>query len=745
MVASTRLALARSHAQENGADVTRLGVETSNSGQAVSPFRGRLLVAVPLTIGVTAWWQLVAGPPSAGHAGGSGLAHPGVTALLTFPLALLAAIGSDWALHRRYRVSWSAGAGERGGPVGRPMFLRAAVTAGIFVVLFFMTAPLRQAAHDALLATPRPDLAAIGYEVSCPPSASAQECRRIEEGLASFDAAMLASLHGAMVDHGQHSASAGASATGQHTVHGHGAASDRDAWQTLAVFGIALLLAVSGLVLARIRPASARVLPASVRVLPASGAAGARGRWHWGAAGAALVLLLGGSLVFAPGAQASAVPPPFSVPLRIPPVLTGAQIDLTMAQTEVQLLPSGPPTRMWTYNGMFPGPTIRRPSGQATQVTVHNQLPAAAGSMTLHHHGSHSRSAEDGQPAADLIPPGGQRTYRYEHQEQGRPERAATQWYHDHRMDVTGRNVWNGLAGMVILDDEVDSALPLPRGEFDVPLMIVDRTFDADNQIPYRFNSIGTVADTVLVNGVPQPYFEVGDRRYRLRVLNASNRRSYTLALSNGQAMTQIGTESGLLPAPVTRTQIEVFPAERVELVIDFAGRLGQDIVLRNLAGDGPGTAQVMQFRVTRDVAETSFVPPALRPAPTFPQPVRTRTFSLNFDASTGSWTINNQSFDPDRVDADPVLGTTERWVFVNQSFATHVIHIHDVDWRLESRNLQPPQPWEDGLKEVWRIDPLERISLITTFTDNAGRYVFHCHILEHEDHAMMAQFEVRP
>src|SRR5262249_21760454 len=160
---------------------------------------------------------------------------------------------------------------------------------------------------------------------------------------------------------------------------------------------------------------------------------------------------------------------------------------------------SGPPTRMWTYNGMFPGPTIRRPSGNPTQVTIHNELPESAGSMTLHHHGSHSQSSDDGQPAAELIPAGVQRTDTCEHEENGQPERAATQWYHDHSMGVTGRNVWNGLAGMFILDDDVDGALPLPKGDRDVPLMVVDRTFDANNQIPYQFDGLGSMADTVLV------------------------------------------------------------------------------------------------------------------------------------------------------------------------------------------------------------------------------------------------------
>jgi spore coat protein A len=635
------------------------------------------LVAVLLTMGVTAWWRLVPGPLSADHAGGSGLRHLGVTASVTFPAALLAAAGSGWVFRRR----WSA----RTGGAARPSLARVAVTAGVFALLILVTAAVRQAAHDALASTPEPDPAAV--------MAHSRHSGSMADGPAALD--------------------------------------------TLAVFGIALVLAGAGGALARILPSSGPAATGPRRAVLV------HARRRRAAVVSILALLVGGGLVFAPGALASSVPAPFSVPLRIPPVLTGSQIDLTMAQTDVQVLPSGPPTRMWTYNGMFPGPTIRRPSGQPTQVTVHNQLPGSAGSMTLHHHGSHSRSTEDGQPDTELIPPGGQRTYTYEHQENGGPERAATQWYHDHRMDVTGRNVWNGLAGMFILDDDVDSALPLPSGEFDVPLMIVDRTFDANNQIPYRFNSLGTAADTILVDGAPQPYYDVGDRRYRFRVLNASNERPYTLALSNGQPITQIGTESGLLPAPVTRTRIELYPAERADIVIDFAGRLGQEIVLQNLDGDATGTAQVMQFRVTRHLAETSHVPAVLRPAPTFPQPVRTRTFSLNFEASTGSWTINGQTFDPDRIDADPVLGTTERWVFVNLSFATHAIHIHDVDWRLESRNGQPPQPWENGLKEVWRIDPMERVSLITTFTDHTGPYIFHCHILEHEDRGMMAQFKV--
>ena len=248
-------------------------------------------------------------------------------------------------------------------------------------------------------------------------------------------------------------------------------------------------------------------------------------------------------------------------------------------------------------------------------MTLVNNLPAAAGELTLHNHGNHSTAANNGQPDDFLAAPsGGSVTYTYTGTEAGGNERGAFQWYHDHRMDVTGRNVWMGLAGMYIIDDPADPQT-LPKGQFDVPLLIADRSFDANNQLAYRFNRAGVTGNRILVNGVPQPYFNVGDRTYRLRILNASNSRSYNLALSNGQLFIQIGTESGLLPAPVRRSRILIGPAERVEVVIDFANRLNQRIVLQNLAEVG-SRRQLMQFRVTRDLTDNSSVPARLRPLP---------------------------------------------------------------------------------------------------------------------------------
>jgi FtsP/CotA-like multicopper oxidase with cupredoxin domain len=429
--------------------------------------------------------------------------------------------------------------------------------------------------------------------------------------------------------------------------------------------------------------------------------------------------------------------------LVIPRTLTGSNITLTAAATDVQILP-GAKTRMWTYNGTFPGPTIRRPAGQTTTVTLVNKLPGAAGELTLHNHGNHSSPENDGQPDAFLATPaGGSVKYTYTGTEAGGNERGAFQWYHDHRMDVTGRNVWMGLAGMYIIDDPADPRT-LPKGEFDVPLLIADRSFDAKNQLAYKFNALGVTGNHVLVNGVPQPYFKVGDRKYRLRILNASNSRSYDLALSNGQSFIQIGTESGLLPAPVKRTRILIGPAERVDVVIDFAKRLNQNIVLQNLAVTG-SLRQLMQFRVTRDLTDTSAVPTKLRPLPALDATSAvTRTFEFSRERIGGRWTINGLVFDPNRVDATPQLGTTETWILKSKSSSNHVIHIHDVDQQLVSRNGVAPAPHE-LMKESWNLAANETAVVKLKFTDNVGRYVFHCHILEHEDAGMMAQFEVVP
>lgn len=455
----------------------------------------------------------------------------------------------------------------------------------------------------------------------------------------------------------------------------------------------------------------------------------------------ALILVVAGMPFTATTASASHVA--FSQPLYQPDVIdasSGGTVNLRAEIADVEVLP-GAPTRMWTYNGTFPGPTIRQRSGTPVTVAVTNALPAA-GNLSVHNHGNHSRPEFDGRPMDNLIAPGKSYSYVYDGVENGAGERGSQQWYHDHVMDQTARNVWMGLAGMYLIDDPADPQT-LPAGQFEVPLMLTDRSFTAENQLSYSFNPSGVTGDHILVNGRPQPYLGVSPTKYRLRVLNASNIRDYELSMSNGRPLLQIGTESGLLPGPVERSSILLGAAERTDVVVDFSGLSGQNVVLRNLAATG-AAGELLQFRVAGTSTGTAVVPAALRTWPDLSaEPVAARR-TFTFDRKQGSWTINGKRFDPARFDARPVLGTTEEWTLVNPSGWTHVVHIHDVDQQLVSRNGAPPQPYEQN-KESWHIGGGQTVVIRLKFTDHTGPYVFHCHVLEHEDDGMMSQFEVVP
>ena len=463
--------------------------------------------------------------------------------------------------------------------------------------------------------------------------------------------------------------------------------------------------------------------------------------------------------------RAAGAAEPFTVALPIPQVITDAEITLTAQQADVAILP-GAPTRMWTFNGTFPGPTIRRPAGEPTQVTVVHGLPADVDTLTIHHHGAHSASIHDGLPEQEVIAPGASRTYLYEHAEDGEPERAALQWYHDHSHHRTSLNSYMGLAGLFILDDAFEAGLPLPRGAYELPLFITDRRFTDDNQLDTTLFATPAAqrevsGDTFLVNGAPQPFAEVEPRRYRLRLHNGSGFRIYNLALTTGGAqvpVTQIGTESGLLPAAVERTAVLLGPAERADLVVDFARFAGQVVTLESIArsnvlGSDPApTVGLVQFRVGGAVTQPDAgAPPAqLRPLPdwvaTAPQlPDRVWAFGSGYDVTTAqqAHTINGRAFDHDRVDAQVELDSVETWMLLNTTTRTHYIHIHDVDWVVLSRNGKAPAAHEAGLKETFLLDPGEYVLVAAKFTDHLGRYMIHCHMLDHEDGGMMAAWEV--
>jgi FtsP/CotA-like multicopper oxidase with cupredoxin domain len=464
-----------------------------------------------------------------------------------------------------------------------------------------------------------------------------------------------------------------------------------------------------------------------------------------------------------PVGQTSPSSPPvsaFGVPLPRPDPLVGVPAFDTMCPTDAstqyyqirmreatrEIIP-GLPTPIWGYQGLYPGPPIVARTGRSVVVRQHNELPE---NVVVHLHGGHNPPDSDGFPT-DYILPGASRDFCYPN-----TEAAATHWYHDHTMDFTGWNVVRGLAGFYLITDDLEAGLNLPSGDFDVPLMFQDRRFNPDGSFFYDpLDHNGYLGDRFLVNGAIQPFFQVSRRKYRFRMLNASNARFYHFFLSTGQPFVQIATEGGLMAAPVTRASIPLAPAERVEVVLDFSVYpAGTQVSLENClvqtSGLGPGRVDrrqctpILRFDVGgAAVVDPSAIPRVLRPSVPLPQAVATRNFSL--DVSQGVWRLNGLAFDPGRTDVTTRLGTSEIWRFVNPSGSwAHPMHIHHDDLQIIERNGRPPALAEIGFKDTVSILPGETVSVLMPFS-KVGRYVFHCHNLEHEDMRMMSVFEVTP
>jgi len=449
----------------------------------------------------------------------------------------------------------------------------------------------------------------------------------------------------------------------------------------------------------------------------------------------------------------------FTQPLNIPPVLAPTSTtsstdyyDMQILQTTASIIP-GKSTPIIGYNGLTPGPTIRARVGRQAVVNFYNGLPSttlggASGNTVVHLHGGHVPAASDGFPT-DYITPGSNRTYTYPNN-----QLPATLWYHDHAMHDTAPHVWYGLAGFYLLSDSVEDSLNLPSGAYEVPLVIQDRRFNSSGALVYSGNNNGETGDALLVNGVVQPYFNVAKRKYRFRVLNGSNSRAYRLALSNGGSFQVLGMEGGLLPAPVTVTSITLAPAERADIVIDFSGiKVGSNVTLRNtLVSSRTTVYNIMRFNITTTATDTSVVPSTLRPITRLnaADAVTTRTFTLGggMGMMGGAWTINGSVFDPNTPIATPRLGTTEIWQFNNSGGMMgmdHPIHIHDVMFQIININGAAPPATHAGWKDTVNVPAGGSARVIMKFTEYTGKYVLHCHNLEHEDNDMMARFDVAP
>jgi FtsP/CotA-like multicopper oxidase with cupredoxin domain len=465
------------------------------------------------------------------------------------------------------------------------------------------------------------------------------------------------------------------------------------------------------------------------------------------------------------GGGVQPAPQSFDQPLFVPPVRTTARIRLPVARTAVQVMPTGPPTTMWTYGGTYPGPTIVRPAGHDTKVTVANRLPAG-GALTMHFHGDHHAWQHDGQPTRFLVGKGRSRTYDFPLRDDGKPEPAAFNWYHDHRMMATTRNNWMGLQGMFLVTDGWTRKLGLPTGRYDVPLMVSERTLDANNQLvpvmshrmpltgPMAPPNDASVGDRILVNGRYSPYLEVDTHRYRLRLLNTSPFTTYDFTLSDGRPFVQVGTGNGLLPKAVVRQDILLGPAQRADVIVDFRGELGADVVLQSIprlnpppGAAGSPAAQLMQFRVRRSVNDGTRVPQTLRPVLHMTKPRKVSAVwrvGLQQHSGHGStWTLNGRAFDPKVVVLKVPKGSTQIWELRNDTRMTHFVHLHEELFRTVSRDGRPPPPWERGLEDTWRLDPGERVRVMARFTDFTGVFMVHCHMLDHEDDGLMAQFAV--
>ena len=434
---------------------------------------------------------------------------------------------------------------------------------------------------------------------------------------------------------------------------------------------------------------------------------------------------------------------PFQVPLRIPRVLkpvrsTGDRdyFVTTLRPARPRLLP-GKRTPIWSFDGGFPGSTIKVTRGREAVVRRVNNLDVP---VTIHLHGGRVAASSDGHPL-DLIQPGRHKDYVYPNEQE-----AATLWYHDHTHHNASRNVYRGLAGLYVIEDPAEEEYNLPAGEFDVPLVLQDRRFRRNGSLKFRDNHENVLGPVYLVNGRPQPFMKVANRKYRFRILNASNSRGYQLALSTGEPLVQIASDQGLLSAPAPTLTLPLWTAERAEVVIDFSKYpVGTRVVLvdRKDPADPASDRPLVAFDVDREETDDSSLPAMFRPIqPLLPGTVQ-RELQLEFDFDRQIWVINGKPFDPDRIDFRPRLGDTEVWTFRNLSQATHPMHVHLVRFQVLDRNGLPPSPGEMGWKDTVRVGPSEVVRVAMTFEAHTGRYMFHCHNLAHEDHSMMGQMKV--
>jgi FtsP/CotA-like multicopper oxidase with cupredoxin domain len=484
------------------------------------------------------------------------------------------------------------------------------------------------------------------------------------------------------------------------------------------------------------------------------------------------------------------------------PFMPDAEISLTAAEKWVQILP-GAQTRVWGYEGQllsgsgvtvlnlpgnYLGPILRVHSGTKVRIFFHNNLGEDS---VVHPHGLRVPEDCDGQPM-QAIGPGQTKVYEFQVIDPAGPH-----WFHPHPHMRTAEQVVMGLAGLFHVWDPVEElAVPgASTGENDLPVIIQDRVFDSNNQILYQPNDMwGYLGDRILVNGTPGAVFSLEPRAYRFRVLNGSNARTCKLAWSNGMPLNVIGTDGGLLPAVASRSYVMLMPGERVDLWVDFTQLARKQVILRSLAfdpgmgmgggggggsgggmgggghggggsggGGGMGSSLPMgaQFDIlTVNVGRKASAKPVLGPLPPLsvrydasnvPNYAAPRPFTL--DMYQMVWTINGRVYEMEAVAEDEMvwLDETMAWEWVNNSPIPHPMHVHNVQFQVIGRT--PPATGsyatinqglvDSGWKDTVLVWPGERVKIAMRFGPHAGMYMYHCHILEHEDMTMMRNYMI--
>jgi FtsP/CotA-like multicopper oxidase with cupredoxin domain len=445
----------------------------------------------------------------------------------------------------------------------------------------------------------------------------------------------------------------------------------------------------------------------------------------------------------------------FDHPLQVPPLLEPKiddrgvkHFDLSFGEGTSELI-TGTSTQTWGLNGPYLSPTIRADRGDDVQIHVHNGLDEVT---TLHWHGMHLPARMDGGPHQMIHP---DQTWS-PHWTINQP--AATLWFHPHLHGATAEHVYRGAAGMFIIDDPVLESLGLPTdyGIDDIPLIVEDKKFHSDGSLDFSdspMSNLGLLGDEILVNGTHTPFFEAQRSLVRFRILNASVARIYDFGFDDDRPFAVIGSDTGLLEEPAELNRIMLSPGERAEIVVQIEP--GDDVMLRSFAPDlgmdfwnervngGDDTFEILRVTGSPDITPSPELPSRLVEIERLHEAdaVATRSFSLDSSAS-----INGHSMEMNRIDEIVEVDTTEIWEISNDHGMIHSFHIHLIHFLILDIDGEAPPAHLSGWKDTVLVPRGSTVRVIAEFNDYADPdvpYMYHCHILRHEDRGMMGQFVV--